>query len=149
ELKVGNDTFQHIFDDLLEAYNFTVREDTPLDVDVAIDPEMLGKIFESLVLQLEQSEVGGKSSRHDTGSYYTPRPIVHYLCRDALAAWLADQPPFADGARTFLSAERGAPPDADKNVRAPLAALVSRKSQIENLLALDASQGLDQSARAT
>ncbi len=95
ELKVGNDTFQHIFDDLLEAYNFTVREDTPLDVDVAIDPEMLGKIFESLVLQLEQSEVGGKSSRHDTGSYYTPRPIVHYLCRDALAAWLANQPPFA------------------------------------------------------
>ena len=149
ELKVGNDTFQHIFDDLLEAYNFTVREDTPLDVDVAIDPEMLGKIFESLVLQLEQSEVGGKSSRHDTGSYYTPRPIVHYLCRDALAAWLADQPPFADGARTFLSAERGTPPDADKNVRAPLAALVKRKSQIENLLSLDASQGLDQSTRAT
>jgi hypothetical protein len=141
ELKVGNDTFQHIFDDLLEAYNFTVREDTPLDVDVAIDPEMLGKIFESLVLQLEQSEVGGKSSRHDTGSYYTPRPIVHYLCRDALAAWLTD------GARTFLSAERGTPPPADQNVRAPQ--LVNRQSQIENLLALDASQGLDETARAT
>jgi predicted transcriptional regulator len=119
ELKVGNDTFQHIFDDLLEAYNFTVREDTPLDVDVAIDPEMLGKIFESLVLQLEQSEVGGKSSRHDTGSYYTPRPIVHYLCRDALAAWLADQAPF------------------------------KVQGSVENLLALDASQGLDQTARAT
>ena len=96
ELKVGNDTFRHIFDDLLEAYNFTVREDTPLDVDVAIDPEMLGKIFESLVLQLEQSHVGGKSSRHDTGSYYTPRPIVHYLCRDALAAWLEDLPALKD-----------------------------------------------------
>ncbi|MBI4327200.1 MAG: hypothetical protein HY674_18345, partial [Chloroflexi bacterium] len=95
ELKVGNDTFQHVFDDLLEAYNFTVREDTPLDVEVAIDPEMLGKIFESLVLQLEQSQVGGKSSRHDTGSYYTPRPIVHYLCRDALAAWLEDDAPTA------------------------------------------------------
>ena len=162
ELKVGNDTFQHIFDDLLEPYNFTVREDTPLDVDVAIDPEMLGKIFESLVLQLEQLEVGGKSSRHDTGSYYTPRPIVHYLCRDALAAWLEGQvqslkskvqSPEGAGARTFLSAESGTPPVADKNVRAPLAAqadeLVNRKSQIVSLLALDASQGLDPAGRET
>lgn len=123
ELRVGNDTFQHIFDDLLEAYNFTVREDTPLDVDVAIDPEMLGKIFESLVLQLEQSQVGGKSSRHDTGSYYTPRPIVHYLCREALAAWLADQPPFAT--------------------------VENRKSKIAQLLALDASDGIDETERAT
>ena len=95
KLTVGNDAFRHVFDELLDAYNFTVREDTPLDVDVAIDPEMLGKIFESLVLQLEQSGTGGKSSRHDTGSHYTPRPFVHYLCRDGLAAWLENQPPFA------------------------------------------------------
>jgi hypothetical protein len=151
ELKVGNDTFQHIFDDLLEAYNFTVREDTPLDVDVAIDPEMLGKIFESLVLQLEQSEVGGKSSRHDTGSYYTPRPIVHYLCRDALAAWLADQSPFAV-AQTSKSAVSPASQPAVPETSppaVPVDGLVNRKSQIVNLLALDASQGLDETTRAT
>ena len=81
-IKIGNKVFERVFDDLLEAYNFTVREDTPLNQEVAIDPEMLGKIFESLVLQLEQSDTGGKTSRHDTGSYYTPRPIVHYLCRE-------------------------------------------------------------------
>jgi hypothetical protein len=167
ELKVGNDTFQHIFDDLLEAYNFTVREDTPLDVDVAIDPEMLGKIFESLVLQLEQSEVGGKSSRHDTGSYYTPRPIVHYLCRDALAAWLADQPPFAV-AQTSKSAVSPAskpagPPILPTAQTSPASAGAlslsssggegrreeAQHSKIENLLSLDASQGLDETARAT
>ena len=158
ELKVGNDTFQHIFDDLLEAYNFTVREDTPLDVDVAIDPEMLGKIFESLVLQLEQSEVGGKSSRHDTGSYYTPRPIVHYLCRDALAAWLAEQPPFNVGQGSPPASSPGVspgvpggetPPElAGEDARATSLAQSSAAKNIENLLALDASQGLDATARA-
>jgi hypothetical protein len=83
-MKVSNHAFARVFDDVLEKYNFTVREDTPLNQDVSIDPEMLGKIFESLVLQLEQSDTGGRTSRHDTGSYYTPRPIVHYLCREAL-----------------------------------------------------------------
>jgi type I restriction-modification system DNA methylase subunit len=87
-MKVSNRVFARVFDDVLEKYNFTVREDTPLNQDVSIDPEMLGKIFESLVLQLEQSDTGGKTSRHDTGSYYTPRPIVHYLCREALRVCL-------------------------------------------------------------
>lgn len=124
DLKVGNDTFQHVFADLLQAYNFTVREDTPLDLDVAIDPEMLGKIFESLVLQLENSDTGGKSSRHNTGSYYTPRPIVHYLCRNALKAWLTYQAPFVDQ------------PSA------------SREKKLDLLLNLDASAGLAESGRA-
>jgi hypothetical protein len=87
-MKVSNRAFKRVFDDVLEKYNFTVREDTPLNQDVSIDPEMLGKIFESLVLQLERSDTGGKTSRHDTGSYYTPRPIVHYLCREALRVCL-------------------------------------------------------------
>jgi type I restriction-modification system DNA methylase subunit len=87
-MKVSNRAFARVFDDVLEKYNFTVREDTPLNQDVSIDPEMLGKIFESLVLQLERTDTGGNTSRHDTGSYYTPRPIVHYLCREALRACL-------------------------------------------------------------
>ena len=142
ELNVGNDTFQHIFDDLLEAYNFTVREDTPLDVDVAIDPEMLGKIFESLVLQLEQSQVGGKSSRHDTGSYYTPRPIVHYLCRESLCAWLIDQP--------FGVPPSGGPASAQSNPGPAKAGTPNGCSaRVANLLALDASDGMDAAERST
>ena len=46
-LKIDNDVFQHVFADLLEAAIFTVREDSPISVEVAIDPEMLGKVFES------------------------------------------------------------------------------------------------------
>jgi Eco57I restriction-modification methylase/restriction endonuclease TaqI-like protein len=121
-MKVGNQAFRHVFDRLLEAYNFTVREDTPLDQEVAIDPEMIGKIFESLVLQLEQSDSGGKTSRHDTGSYYTPRPIVHYLCREGLRAWMEQFPP--------SNAKSGDWP-----------------TRLEKLFVLDASDGIDDTER--
>ncbi len=60
------------------AYNFTVTESTPLDIEVAVDPEMLGKVFEELV-----------TGRHESGSYYTPRPIVAFMCREALKHYLA------------------------------------------------------------
>ncbi|MFA5451316.1 MAG: Eco57I restriction-modification methylase domain-containing protein [Dehalococcoidales bacterium] len=86
---VKNVTFKDIFDDLLEKFNFTVAEDTPLDVEVAIDPEMLGRIFESLILQLEKEP--GLDLRKMTGSYYTPRTIVHFMCRQSLSEFLAHQ----------------------------------------------------------
>lgn len=88
-LRIKNTTFKAIFDDLLERFNFTVTEDTPLDVEVAIDPEMLGKIFESLILQLEKDP--DKDLRKLTGSYYTPRPIVHFMCQEALKEYLVTQ----------------------------------------------------------
>ena len=88
-LQVTNSTFKTLFDDLLERFNFTVTEDTPLDVEVAIDPEMLGKIFESLILQLEKDP--DKDLRRLTGSYYTPRPIVHFMCQEALKEYLVSQ----------------------------------------------------------
>jgi hypothetical protein len=89
QLQVTNTTFKAIFDELLERFNFTVTEDTPLDVEVAIDPEMLGKIFESLILQLEKDPE--KDLRKLTGSYYTPRTIVHFMCQEALKEYLATQ----------------------------------------------------------
>jgi len=85
QVVLGNAVFKQVFDGLLECYNFTVREDTPLDVEVAIDPEMLGQVFENLVLGLER----GEDRRKATGSYYTPRVIVHFMCRQALKEYLA------------------------------------------------------------
>jgi Eco57I restriction-modification methylase len=64
----------------LNTHNFTVEEDTPLEVEVALDPEMLGKVFENL---LEAEERG------QSGTFYTPRPVVAFMCREALAAYLA------------------------------------------------------------
>jgi len=65
--------------DIFERYNFTVKEDEPLEKDVAIDPEMLGKVFENLL------EVKDRKSK---GTYYTPREIVHYMCQESLANYL-------------------------------------------------------------
>ncbi|HOV14507.1 MAG TPA: Eco57I restriction-modification methylase domain-containing protein, partial [Spirochaetota bacterium] len=61
--------------DVLDRYNFTVSEDEPLEKEVAVDPEMLGKVFENLL------EVKDRKSK---GTFYTPREIVHYMCRESL-----------------------------------------------------------------
>jgi len=86
-LKIPNTVFKSIFNDLLERFNFTVREDTPLDVEVAIDPEMLGRVFENLILQLEKD----KDLRKITGSYYTPRVVVHFMCQQSLKQYLSSE----------------------------------------------------------
>ncbi|PIU18090.1 MAG: hypothetical protein COT16_03350, partial [Elusimicrobia bacterium CG08_land_8_20_14_0_20_44_26] len=68
--------------DVFDRYNFTVKEDEPLEKDVAVDPEMLGKVFENL---LESKE------RKSKGSFYTPREIVHYMCQESLINYLDNE----------------------------------------------------------
>lgn len=68
--------------DIFDRYNFTVKEDEPLEKEVAVDPEMLGKVFENLL------EVKDRKSK---GTYYTPREIVHYMCQESLANYLATE----------------------------------------------------------
>ena len=87
ELKISNSIFKRIFKELLENFNFTVREDTPLDIEVAIDPEMLGKVFENLILQREKD----RDLRKVTGSYYTPRVVVHFMCQQSLKEYLCTE----------------------------------------------------------
>ena len=76
---IPNDKFAEILK-LFERYNFTVTESTPLDIEVAVDPEMLGKVFEELV-----------TGRHGTGSYYTPRSVVSFMCRESLKVCLQNK----------------------------------------------------------
>jgi hypothetical protein len=89
-LPIRNATFARVFDDFLETFNFTVREDTPLNQEVAVDPEMLGKVFESIVLHAESADPDAVApdKRKATGSYYTPRIVVHFICREVLYQWL-------------------------------------------------------------
>ncbi len=68
--------------DVFDRYNFTVKEDEPLEREVAVDPEMLGKVFENLL------EVKDRRSK---GTYYTPREIVHYMCQESLINYLASE----------------------------------------------------------
>ncbi len=72
----------HIFN----RYNFTITEATPLDQEVALDPELAGKVFENLLAAYNPETA--TTARKATGSYYTPRPIVDYMMDEALLAYL-------------------------------------------------------------
>lgn len=65
--------------DVFDRYNFTIKEDEPLDKEVAVDPEMLGKVFENMLDIIE---------RKSKGAFYTPREIVHYMCQESLIHYL-------------------------------------------------------------
>ena len=94
-LKVRNQSMQYVFQELLEAFNFTVTEDTPLNQEVAVDPEMLGKVFESIVLHAEAADPDAiaPDKRKATGSYYTPRIVVHFICQEVLHRYLLNHLP--------------------------------------------------------
>ncbi len=80
---------------LLKHYKFTVEENTPIEQEVALDPELLGKVFENLLAAYNPET--GESARKQTGSYYTPRPIVDYMVEEALVATLAQRVNPSDG----------------------------------------------------
>ncbi len=85
---------------LFHRYKFTVEENTPLDREVALDPELLGRTFENLLGAYNPET--SQSARKATGSYYTPRSIVDYMVDEALlACFLKNTPPF-DGDRGYL-----------------------------------------------
>lgn len=84
--------------DIFDRYNFTVCEDEPLEKEVAVDPEMLGKVFENLL------EVKDRKSK---GTYYTPREIVHYMCQESLINHLSAELPSIDKAALELLVKQG------------------------------------------
>jgi adenine-specific DNA-methyltransferase len=77
----NNSIFRDIFE-TFDEYNFTVYENDPLEQDVAVDPEMLGKVFENL---LPENERKGK------WAFYTPREIVHYMCKESLKNYIINK----------------------------------------------------------
>ena len=78
DITISDQTFEKIFN-TFDQYNFTVQEDDPLDKEIAIDPEMLGKIFESLL---------SENIRKGKGAFYTPTEIVKYMCQESLIHFL-------------------------------------------------------------
>ncbi|MDD2845843.1 MAG: TaqI-like C-terminal specificity domain-containing protein [Rhodoferax sp.] len=73
--------------DLLNNYKFTVDENTPLDEEVALDPELLGKVFENLLASYNPDT--RNTARKQSGSFYTPREVVDYMVDEALIAYFA------------------------------------------------------------
>ncbi len=87
--RIGNDilTGDGILD-IFDRYNFTMSEDEPMEREVAIDPEMLGKVFENLL---------DVTDRKSKGAFYTPREIVHYMCQESLINYLANATGLGEG----------------------------------------------------
>ena len=84
-IHVPDKAIDPVITELLGRFDFTLPESTPDDTEVAVDPELLGMVFEELV-----------NERHDLSGYYTPRPVVSFMCREALKGFLS-------GERTGLS----------------------------------------------
>jgi hypothetical protein len=72
---LSDSALKSVIEEFLEQYNFTVTEESPYDIDVAVDPAMLGKIYESLIAEQERGEAG---------IFYTPRVEVDLMCRMTL-----------------------------------------------------------------
>lgn len=92
------DSLLHASEDLsaragfLEAYNFTISEDSPLDQEVAVDPEMIGRVYESLVNISEPGSdtAGDREKQRAAGIFYTPRTEIDLMCRLALSDYLCN-----------------------------------------------------------
>jgi len=77
--------------DILKSYNFTTDEATPIDQEIALDPELLGKVFENLLASYNPETA--TTARKATGSYYTPREIVDYMVEESLREYLKTEVP--------------------------------------------------------
>ena len=79
---ISDDLFEEVYD-FFEKYHFTIREDLPLDIEVAVDPQMIGYVYESLSNVAEEIY-----ERQDLGIFYTPTIEVDFMCRRSLVEYL-------------------------------------------------------------
>src|SRR6266851_4235923 len=84
---ITDSRFQQVFN-FLQSYNFTIAEDSPLDQEVAVDPEMIGRVYENLVNVSSELD-----KRGDAGIFYTPRTEIDLMCRLSLVDYLANNLP--------------------------------------------------------
>ena len=85
--KISDSLFEEVFN-FLEQYNFTIREELPLDIEVAVDPRMIGYVYESLSNVAEEIY-----ERQDLGIFYTPAIEVGFMCRRSLVEYLTNHLP--------------------------------------------------------
>ena len=85
---------------ILSSYKFTIAENTPIEEEVALDPELLGKVFENLLAAYNPETEA--TARKQTGSFYTPREIVNYMTDESLIAYLKNELiTYSESQRTF------------------------------------------------
>jgi len=101
EVEIPDQWFKELFT-IFEQYNFTVDENTAYDIELSIDPEMLGRVFENLLAEINPET--GENIKKSTGSFYTPREIVSFMVDNSLLEYLSNKTDIASGKLASLIA---------------------------------------------
>jgi hypothetical protein len=99
------DVTVHGLINILSRYKFTVEENTPLEQEIALDPELLGRVFENLLASYNEDTK--TTARKKIGAFYTPRDVVQYMVDEALVAHFPAQ--LEPQVRVLLSDQPGNP----------------------------------------
>lgn len=108
---------------ILQKYKFTIAENTPVEEDIALDPELLGRVFENLLASYNPETK--TNARKQTGSFYTPRPIVEYMVDESLKAYLKTKIKDAALSKGTLEEKTAVIAELDKTIDSKLDILVS------------------------
>lgn len=109
---------------ILSRYKFTVEENTPLEEEIALDPELLGKVFENLLASYNEDT--RTTARKALGAFYTPREIVSYMVDEALKSYLATQVPRCKGALDDLFSNKATLKEIKPDTRDAIIAAIGR-----------------------
>ncbi len=111
--------------EILARYKFTIEENTPLEEEIALDPELLGKVFENLLASYNEDT--RTTARKALGAFYTPREIVSYMVDEALRSYLATQvSAVPEKALRDLFSAKATPPEIKPAHREALVAAIGR-----------------------
>ena len=113
---------------ILHKYKFTIAENTPVEEDIALDPELLGRVFENLLASYNPETK--TNARKQTGSFYTPRPIVEYMVDESLKAYLKTKIKDAALSKGTLEDKTKAVEEIEKSL----------DSKLDNLIAYNESE---------
>jgi adenine-specific DNA-methyltransferase len=110
--------------EILSRYKFTIEENTPLEEEIALDPELLGKVFENLLASFNEDT--RTTARKALGAFYTPREIVSYMVDEALKSYLTTQVPRCKGALDDLFSNKATLKEIKPETRDALIAAIAR-----------------------
>jgi adenine-specific DNA-methyltransferase len=110
--------------EILSRYKFTIEENTPLEEEIALDPELLGKVFENLLASYNEDT--RTTARKALGAFYTPREIVTYMVDEALKSYLSTQVPRVKGVLDDLFSNKATLKDVKPDQRDALIAAIGR-----------------------
>jgi len=131
--EMGKDKTVRGLIEILKSYNFTIDESTPVDQEVALDPEMLGKVFEELLASYNPETA--TTARKATGSFYTPREIVDYMVQQSVKHYLLSNTQLDEATIEKLIAFSDDAPDLSEDQKKQIIELV------DNIKILDPACG--------